>query len=58
MAALFRTFGQGTGPILLSNLRCAGTEERLINCIATSGESCSHFDDDAGVRCQLRTGIS
>ena len=50
------TFGQGTGPIFLSNLRCDGTEQRLTDCISTSGASCSHYED-AGVRCQQRTGM-
>ena len=47
-------FGQGVGPIVLSNLQCTGSESRLADCI--SGViSCSH-SEDAGVRCLSRTG--
>ena len=49
-------FGQGTGPIVLSNLFCAGTEARLIDCPTGSSVSCNHFDD-AGVRCQVQIGM-
>ena len=46
-------FGQGTGPIWLDNVLCAGTESTLASCghlgINVS-RSCSHYED-AGVRC-------
>ena len=49
-------FGQGTGPILLDDLTCTGTESRLVDC-AHDGigqyDSCTHADD-AGVRCRER----
>ena len=45
-------FGQGTGPILLDELACTGTERMLINC-SSDGlgvTNCLH-DEDAGVHC-------
>ena len=45
-------FGQGTGPILLDNLGCSGSESRLVECSYDSHTAdCSH-SEDAGVRCQ------
>ena len=46
-------FGEGAGPIWLTNVNCSGDEERLFNCIASSNgmNSCTHAQD-AGVRCQ------
>ena len=46
-------FGQGTGPIWLDNVLCAGTESTLASCghlgINVS-RSCYHYED-AGVSC-------
>ncbi len=49
----FSQFGQGSGPIHLDNLRCVGTESRLIDCPhnGVGIEDCSHFED-AGVTCE------
>ena len=49
------TFGQGTGPILLDQVSCAGTEGRLADCQANAigVHDCSH-SEDAGVRCPGR----
>lgn len=43
-------FGQGIIPIILDNVGCSGSEERLIDCYYSSQIDCSH-SDDAGVRC-------
>lgn len=59
-ATAFRNafFGQGTGPILLDNLRCTGSEVKLVNC-PNNGigiHNCVHAED-AGLRCagELKT---
>ena len=49
-------FGQGSGPILLKNVGCTGSESNLIDCthdpIGEIGD-CTH-EDDAGVMCYNR----
>ena len=49
-------FGQGTGPIFLDDLRCTGTETRLVDCPSNGIgiSSCNGHADDAGVQCQPR----
>ena len=45
------SFGRGTGPIVMTNTGCLGSEEFLINCTFSN---VTHFDshaEDAGVRC-------
>ena len=46
-------FSQGSGPILLDNVTCTGSEVTLANCEHlgfNNTRSCSH-SEDAGVRC-------
>lgn len=53
-AVSFAAFGAGTGQIWLDNVRCVGTESRLINCPANAigSHNCQH-SEDAGVRCVI-----
>lgn len=51
MATTFAFFGQGTDPIVLDDVRCTGSEARLIDCPFTATHNCIHLED-AGVRCQ------
>lgn len=47
----FATFGQGTGPILMTNLGCRGTEGFLVNCSFSTNTQFDTHAEDAGVRC-------
>ena len=53
-AVSFATFGQGAGPIVLDDVRCTATENRLIDCPANFNHNCRH-SEDAGVRCTSST---
>ena len=45
-------YGQGTGPILLSQVECSGSESSLLSCEHNGiGELYCAHSDDAGVRC-------
>lgn len=52
IARVYGTSSQGTGPILLYNVLCSGTETRLLECPNTALDvgSCGHTED-AGVTC-------
>ena len=43
-------YGQGTGPLCLTNFDCDGMESSLKSCTRTEACSCNH-SEDAGVRC-------
>ena len=47
-------FGAGAGPIVMDNVLCTATENRLIECPFTFNHNCGHHED-AGVRCTLST---
>lgn len=47
----FAFFGPGRGTILLDDVNCAGTEDRLISCPYNPQANCAHIED-ASVRCQ------
>ena len=51
-ALSFAAYGAGTGSIWLDNVRCTGTEARLIDCPANTigSHNCIH-SEDASVRC-------
>ena len=54
----FAFFGPGTGPILLNNVQCSGTETRLVNCTNNGvGSHNCHHSEDASVRCQCKHNI-
>ena len=48
----YAAFGQGTGPILLGNVGCTGTESSLLSCSHSriGVNYCGH-SEDAGVVC-------
>ena len=51
MASGGATYGQGSGPILLDDVGCTGTETSILNCPYDSNTAdCTHAKD-AGVRC-------
>ena len=52
------TYGQGTGDILLSDLKCSGKENSLFECPHNrSTVNCHHYDD-AGASCPRKQIIT
>ena len=54
MAYANARFGQGTGPIILNNLGCTGSEASVLDCPSDglfNIGTCTH-GDDVGVECQ------
>ena len=49
-------FGQGTGPIQISNVGCNGLESTLLQCSHITSFSCGH-NQDAGARCSAPGNI-
>ena len=43
-------FGRGNGSIAMDDVRCNGTEQKLVDCPHTSEHNCIRYED-AGVRC-------
>uniref|UniRef100_A0A1X7ULL6 Deleted in malignant brain tumors 1 protein n=1 Tax=Amphimedon queenslandica TaxID=400682 RepID=A0A1X7ULL6_AMPQE len=54
LGARVRSFGPGSGPILLTNVKCNGTESKLIQCHISfcSMDGCTHAYD-AGITCEI-----
>ena len=51
-------YGRGTGSILLDEMTCVGTEQRLIDCPHSSTVTCTQSHrEDAGVRCQSKVSL-
>ena len=44
-------YGQGTGPILMSNVGCTGTESRVLDCSYYPFHECTH-SYDVGIKCE------
>ena len=49
-------FGQGSGDIMLDNLRCRGSEDDIFDCPSNGLDinDCSHAED-AGVECRTKS---
>ena len=46
-------YGEGTGPIHMADVSCAGSESSLINCPHISRHNCGHHKD-VSVQCQCK----
>ena len=58
LATTGTSFGRGTGPTIINNVQCIGSETQLMDCrrIELSERTCSHTSF-AGVQCHERTGL-
>lgn len=45
-------YGQGDGPIVMTNVICDGDEARVMDCSLSVNHTCAH-GNDAGVRCTI-----
>ena len=44
-------FGQGTGPVLINNVECSGSESRLLTCSFGVAETYDTHSKDVSIRC-------
>ena len=49
---------KGTGPIFLSEVKCNGTESRLLDCKYDSNTTEDSHDEDIAIGCQLCESIA
>ena len=56
MAVPSAQYDQGTGPIVMDDVHCTGSEARLIDCPHVTQHNCTHFED-ASIRCVIRSKI-
>ena len=52
IAISYAHFGEGTGPIHISNVYCTGSEDSIFNCSYTTRHYCGHHED-ASVACPI-----
>ena len=51
-------FGQGSGPIAITNVACSGTESGILGCAFSIDVSTCTHGDDAGIRCQESKSVT
>jgi len=50
-----KTFGQGSGPVWFTDMRCSGKEDNIEHCKPEKTTKCNH-NRDAGVVCYTKEG--